>query len=271
MSKRLKLQRAEAEVILRTNEKNIDATTKRLLQKVVDKRPLSEEEIGEIEGIVANAQLQVQINTGDFQDDPVDQAPPDKESEAELEAVRKREAKKERVIARRQLVFEMRCQHPPVTVREICKRLSISMDTCMSDIQAIKLTHQQVLSETGENLAKLGGTVAQYDLIFRKAMTLSDAYTSPMAKAAMMRTALTALDGKTRLMGDTGIILRVPERQEILVAHADAGTVRERAAKLMQAQEQRTSNTIELPRIENKSRTELDDAIDAEADEVETT
>lgn len=271
MSKRLKLQRAEAEVILRTNEKNVDATTKRLLQKVVDKRPLSEEEIGEIEGIVANANLQVQIASGEFAEDPPDQAPPDKESEVELEELRKREAKKEKIVARRQLVFEMRCQHPPVTVREICKRLSISMDTCMKDIQAIKLTHAQILSETGENLAKLGGTVAQYDLIFRKAMTLSDSYTSPMAKAAMMRTALTALDGKTRLMGDTGIILRVPERQEILVAHADAGTVRERAAKLMQAQEQRTSSTIELPRIEAATRTEMDDAVDAELDEPETT
>lgn len=263
MSKRLKLQRDEAEVILRTNEKNIDATTKRLLQKVVDKRPLSEEEIGEIEGIIANAKLQVQIASGEFADDP--QVPADPDSERTLLANQKRQEKREKIIARRQLVFEMRCQHPPVTVREICRRLSISMDTCMSDIAAIKAEHSKVLSETGENLAKLGGTVAQYDLIYRKAMSLGDSYTSPMAKAAFLRTAISALDSKSRLMGDTGIIQRVPERQEILVAHADAGTVRERAAKLLEAQKS-SGDVIELPKLENR-RDELDAAIDAEEDD----
>lgn len=265
MSKRLKLQREEAEVILRTNEKNVDATTKRLLQKVVDKRPLSEEEIGEIEGIIANAKLQVSIATGTFEDESA-QLPPDARSEIELRDKLKRDEKRDRILARRQIIFEMRCQHPPVTVREICKRLSISMDTCMKDIAAIKDTHAKIMSETDENLTKLGGTIAQYDLIYRKAMTLADNYTSPMAKAAMLRTCLSALDSKSRLMGDTGIILRVPERQEILVAHADAGTVRERAAKLMAAQEERTSDVIDLPRIERTSRTEMDDAIDDEAD-----
>ena len=267
MSKRLKLQREEAEVILRTNEKNVDATTKRLLQKVVDKRPLSEEEIGEIEGIVINAKLQVAVATGTFQTD--DQAPPDPESEASLIANQKRQEVKDRIAARRQIVFEMRCQHPPVTVRDICKRLSISMDTCMSDIAAIKKEHATVLSQTDENLTKLGGTVAQYDLIYRKAMTLGDQFTAPMAKAAFLRTAISALDSKARLMGDTGIIQRVPERQEILVAHADAGTVRERAAKLMAAQEERTSDVIELPKLKER-RDEIDDAVEREMEDEQT-
>ena len=46
---KIKLKASEAAVILRTNQGNIDAAAKRILQKVVDKRPLSEDEIGELE------------------------------------------------------------------------------------------------------------------------------------------------------------------------------------------------------------------------------
>jgi hypothetical protein len=239
-AKRFKLSPEEAAVILRTNESNVDAMTKRLLQKVVDKRALSEEELGELEGITANHQLALAakehvLETGEDTPHALATRKAYKNAERDLA-----------VQARRRMVLELRTQQPPMSIRDIAKRLDCATDTVTKDLQALKENHGKIL-DSSFTLKILGQTVEQYDILYGKAMALGDHYSSPMAKAAFLRTAISALDSKSKLMGETGIIHRVPERQEILVAHADAGTVRDRVGRLIRAQEQRTSKTIELP------------------------
>lgn len=237
---RIQLKPEEAAVILRTDEKNVDAQTKRLLQKVVDKRPLSEEELGALEGIVANEMLRKKYQAHALQ--PGEDTPDAKKTRNTFRAIEQDIVQ----AARRRVVFELRNQHPPFTVREIADKMGIATDTVIRDLRAIRDQHNKVLDGSA-TIRILGHTCEQYDVLHGKAMALAELYTSPMAKAAFLRTAISALDSKAKLMGETGIIHRVPERQEILVAHADAGTVRDRVARLVHAQEHRTSKTIELP------------------------
>lgn len=239
----LKLKPSEAKVILAANVKNMDSRSKRILQKVVDKSPLSDDEIGELEGIVAAGRLELQLLEGKLEDKGSESAAELRNTFEHIEANMERRAK---ILDRRRIVMEWRCQHPPVPIKEICKRLNVCIDTVMNDIKRIKESHERAI-DASTSIRILGQTVEQYDVLHGKAMHLVDQYSSPMAKAALLRTAISALDSKARLMGETGIIHRVPERQEILVAHADAGTVKERVAKLIHAQEQRTSKTLELP------------------------
>lgn len=237
MSKRITLKAEEAAVILRTNEANVDATTKRLLQKVVDKRPLSEEEIGELEGIVANQQLLQEHK---------DSALAEGADTPDAKVTRHNFKRAERDLAvqsRRQTILEMRTQHPPVPIRAIAERLGISTDTVCKDIDAIRERHSKILDGT-MSVALLGQTCQQYDVLYGKAMALAEKYTGAQAKAAFMRTAISALDAKGRLMADTGVIQRVPERHEVLVA--DAGSVMDRVAKLAAAQAKRTSDVIDV-------------------------
>ncbi len=236
MSGRLKISPEEAKVILRTNEKNVDASTKRLLQKVVDKRPMSEEEIGELEGIIVNAQLVGQHNHA------LNNIAA--ETDNKLAKLTRRELEIS-IENRRRIIAELRSQQPPLSVRKIAEKLDVTTATVMNDINAIRAQHERIM-DSSKTLEMLGQTVNQYDILHGKAMALCDSFSSPMAKAAFLRTAISALDSKSKLMGETGIIHRVPERQEILVAHADAGTVRQRIEKLIRAQETRAAPVLEL-------------------------
>lgn len=256
------LKANEAATILAANVKNIDSRSKRILQKVVDKKPLSDEEVGELEGIVANAKVYQDLNdvgpeVSESEIRQVAAGETELSSAIETRSLRAIMKEGEEAIeaheyavtqrkARRRLVMELRMQHPPMPSRQIAEKLKVNRSTILNDIKMIKREHEKVL-DTSRTIELLGNTAEQYDVISGKAMTLADQYTNPMAKAALLRTALAAMDSKSRLMMETGIIHRVPERQEILVAHADAGTVRDRVAKLIHAQEQRSSKVLELP------------------------
>ena len=233
----LKLTANEAATILKANTLNIDHASKRILQKVVDKRTLSEDEVGILEGIIANDDLKLAMRSKtdlcDVQDGTT------KLTKMQLSE------KRQIAIDRQKIVAELRNQHPPVTIRDIAERLGVHTDTIQADMRAIREQNSRVLSAE-LSVQILGETVAQYDVLHGKCMALADKFSSPMAKSALLRTAISALDSKSRLMGETGIIHRVPERQEILVAHADAGTVRSRVAKLIRAQDERKAETIEL-------------------------
>jgi len=222
---------------------------KKILQKVVDKKRLSENEVGDLEGIIANEKLNRCLNTGDM---PTATA---RTSKAPLAVKKTRMAFRKiddeiAVFDRRRQVMEYRMQHPPMTVRAIAAKMEISVPTVLNDMQAIRDRHNRIL-DTRHTMRLLGQTVEQYDILHGKALALADSFTSPMAKAALLRTAISALDSKSRLMGETGVIHRVPERQEILVAHTNVGSVKERVARLIRAQEERTSPTLELPAAED--------------------
>lgn len=243
MSAPLSLKPGEARTILTADRANMDGRSKRILQKVVDKRPLSDDEVGELEGIVAGDKM-MQRALGDRLE-PTDQS--ERTLEVIDDAIRLNNERSEQAIERnnrRQVVLEMRMQHPPMAIRAIAKQLGVTTDTIMRDIKANRAKQAKILDVSNTQL--LGQTLSQYDIIHGTAMALVGSYSSPMAKAALLRTALSALDGKTKVMGETGVIHRVPERSEILVAHADRGTVRDRVAKLIHAQEQRTTHTIDL-------------------------
>ena len=244
----LKLKPSEAATILAANAKNMDNRSKRILQKVVDKNPLSDEEIGELEGLVAAGRLAAKLEDGSLSvtEEEEETIPLSSDLIPSKMVLRERMARRAAIEDRRRIVLELRCQHPPVSQVEIARRLKVNRTTIINDIQRIREKQEKTIDHS-TSLRLLGQTVDQYDILHGKAMALVDQYSSPMAKAALLRTAISALDSKTRVMGDTGMIVRVPERQEILVAHADAGTVKERVAKLIQAQEQRTSKTLELP------------------------
>jgi DNA-binding Lrp family transcriptional regulator len=231
----LKLTANEAATILKANLGNIDHASKRILQKVVDKRTLSDDEIGTLEGIVAN-----QGASDAEKNYALVPAGTKKLTEFETSEIKLAD------IDRQKLVAELRRQHPPVPMREIATRLGVGLDRVFRDVKAIEKRNSAILNAE-HSIQILGETVAQYDVLHGKCMALADKFTSPMAKSALLRTAISALDSKTRLMGETGIIHRVPERQEMLVVHADAGTVRSRVAALMRAQAERKSDTFELP------------------------
>ena len=245
----LKLKPSEAATILAANAKNMDNRSKRILQKVVDKNPLSDEEIGELEGLVAAGWLAAKLEDGSLSvtdEEEEETIPLSSDILPSKMIMRERMSRRAALEDRRRIVLELRCQHPPVSQVEIARRLKVNRTTIINDIQRIREKQEKTIDHS-TSLRLLGQTVDQYDILHGKAMALVDQYSSPMAKAALLRTAISALDSKTRVMGDTGMIVRVPERQEILVAHADAGTVKERVAKLIHAQEQRTSKTLELP------------------------
>jgi predicted ArsR family transcriptional regulator len=264
MSAPLKLTPREAKTILNANQSNMDSRAKRILQKVVDKRPLSDDEIGELEGIVVIETLVARVAENL-------EVPPEiaigtattikcamNKSERELQIIEARN--------RRKIVVELRAQHPPVPIREIAKRLGVNADTICEDLKKLRKQHEKVLDGV-DTLKILGQTVEQYDIMHGKALAWADAFSSPMAKAALLRTAISALDSKSRLMAETGIIHKVPQRQEILVAHADAGTVRERVAKLIRAQEDRSGDVLELAPVSEEL---VDTDLKEEDDDSET-
>ena len=236
----LKLTPTEAATILKANLNNIDHASKRILQKVVDKRTLSDDEVGTLEGIIANDRVMGR-GRREAREENESLMP---EGTLALATTRISEQKQE-ALDRQKVVAEWRRQHPPVPIREIAKRLGVHTDTVQTDIKAIRAQNQRILSAE-LSVQILGETVSQYDVLHGKCMVLADLFTSPMAKAALLRTAISALDSKAKLMAETGIIHRVPERQEILVAHANAGTVKSRVAALMKAQRQRKSDVLEL-------------------------
>lgn len=258
--KQFKLKPAEARVILDTDAKNFDATTKRLLQKVVDKRPLSEEEKGELEGIMAAHKLHEDVTSlskdrgdgeGNGMPEPMAAGQVARKIDQRLnhkwtDPVRLYQAaeENEELWDRRRVVMEMRSQHPPVSLNKIAEKLGIDHATVRRDILQSRRRYASVLGQKF-TLQMLGRTVDQYDVILGRAMSMIDQFSSPMAKAAFLRTAVSALDSKTRLMTETGIIQRVPERTEMLVAHANIGSVRERVQNLMIALKERNAPAAE--------------------------
>ena len=118
------------------------------------------------------------------------------------------------VTARRQLILEMRFRHPPVTIRDIGKKLGISTTTVMLDLKAIRTSNAKLLNcPDGRDL--LAETLAKFELIAAKCMTLADSHAGTQAKTGFIRAATTALEAKNKLMLDAGIIERAPARTTI--------------------------------------------------------
>lgn len=112
------------------------------------------------------------------------------------------------------MVLELRCQWPPMGIRQIAEKLGITRSIVWDDLQALKAIHRDMLD--GRDTAEMvGKTIDQWDIIIGKAMAGVETYSNPLHKAAMLRTASRGLEMKMDLLKETGLIeqmkLTLPE------------------------------------------------------------
>lgn len=195
----------QAKIVLASDATNVTEHEKRLLQKVVDKKPLSDAERGKLEGVMAKANSdQLRIRTA---------ASAGKAEARKTKSTIAIGTKDFAIAARRRLVLELRMRHPAPSISAIAEELKVNRDTIWRDICALRKEHAEVLDGRA-NMELLGQTLAQYDILHGKSMALAEQFSGPNAKATLLRTAGAALDSKTRLMADTGVIRRAPVKTE---------------------------------------------------------
>lgn len=117
--------------------------------------------------------------------------------------------------ARRRMVLELRCQWPPLGIRQIAEQLGISRNVVWDDLQALKQVHSDMLD--GRDTAEIvGRTLDQWDIIIGKAMKGVETYSSPLHKAAMLRTASRGLEMKMKLLEQTGLMAQMGKTLDTL-------------------------------------------------------
>ncbi len=202
---------ADAQVVLQADTANAAKPNKALVEKVAEGRGLTPTERDDLEGTIANAQV-VQL-TASIAETSTKFAPGKHQH--------KRTREKDLAVAsRRQLIMEYRSQHPPIQIRDIAKRLGISPATVMKDIAALRIRHSQFM-EGMDGMEIIGRTLDQYDMLAGKQQALAESYTSPKAKAAMLKNVQSCLEAKANLMADVGLIRRAPARIDNRHANAD--------------------------------------------------
>ena len=197
----------EATTVLAANAKNLPDDVTAALRQVASGQPLETKQREILESIVAEGKAKQNATATAREADPKDR--PEKK-------IGRNGKKRERdlaVHARRLLILDMRFRHPPVPMRQIAKDLNISTNTVVADMNAIRRDNAELLSgNAGRDL--LGETLARYELIAGKAMTMAEDHKGTNAKARFLRTATDALEAKTRLALDAGVIRKAPTKIE---------------------------------------------------------
>jgi hypothetical protein len=107
--------------------------------------------------------------------------------------------------ARRKLVLELRCQWPPMGIRQIAEKLGITRNMVWDDLQALKQMHADII-DGRDTAAMVGETMDLWEMIVGKALRLVDTYSNPLAKAAMLRVAGTGLENRMALLREAGLL-----------------------------------------------------------------
>ena len=196
---------ADAKTIIKADDSNAVKREAEIVERVAQGRALTAETRGELEGTILNAEMaQISTTTATSKDAGKHRSPG------------KHAARDLAIAARRQLVLEARTHYPPFTIRQIAERLKIAVQTVMRDIAALREQNAHILDGSA-NAEILGRAFMQLDILYGKAISQAENYTSPTSKAQFQRNAAQALEAKIKLMLDTGVLKKAPDRQEVTV------------------------------------------------------
>lgn len=186
----------DARTVLDADDAN-RRSSKRVVQKAAEKKPLSKRERSELEGVATPKPL------------------PPKAPEQPKKRGNGRSAEKDlAVIARRRRVYRMRMEHPPVPIREIANLLDVDTKTVMSDLKALRASFAKA-DIARENIEALGKSIAELEILAGEALADMKRYTAAGDRAMLARTALAALKERNQILMDVGIITKVPDKIEL--------------------------------------------------------
>ena len=92
-----------------------------------------------------------------------------------------------------------------VSQTTIAEMLGVHRNTVANDVKELRKNHREDVKDADVH-DELGDTVAKYDEIFKYAMAEYSTADKPRERAQFMDKALAALDKKTRLMVETGVL-----------------------------------------------------------------
>ena len=107
------------------------------------------------------------------------------------------------IAERRDTVWEMLVRGVPQVV--IAKTLNVHRNTIANDVRELRRTHREDVADNDVH-DTLGDAVAKFDEIFKYAMQEYSTVEKPREKAQFLEKALSAMDKKTRLLVETGIL-----------------------------------------------------------------
>lgn len=109
----------------------------------------------------------------------------------------------EAIAERRETVWEMLVRGVPQVV--IAKTLNVHRNTIANDVKELRRTHRKEVKDNDVH-ETLGDSVAKFDEIFKYAMQEYSTVEKPREKAQFLEKALSAMDKKTRLLVETGVL-----------------------------------------------------------------
>lgn len=110
---------------------------------------------------------------------------------------------KEETEDRRRQVWEMLVRGTPQTV--IAKTLGVHRNTVNSDVRELRKRHRSKVKDSDVH-EELGDAIAKYDELFKLAMEELSVAEKETHRTQFMEKAIQALNAKTRLLVDTGIL-----------------------------------------------------------------
>jgi hypothetical protein len=190
----IELTAAQARTVLKANRANIPKHTAALLSKVARNKPLTDRERGLLEGVIVNAERKRR----EGQNGTKRRAGADRMGRTERDFA---------VAVRRRRVLECRMRMLPV--RDIAAELGIDKKTVCADLKALE--KEFAAFAPTENRALLAQQIAQMDILIGENTAMAAKFTAPSAKAAFLRNAAQAMQDKTRLLENVGVIKVVPK------------------------------------------------------------
>jgi hypothetical protein len=110
---------------------------------------------------------------------------------------------KEQIADRRKTVWEMLVMGVPQVT--IAKTLNVHRNTITNDVRELRKLHREEVKDTDVH-ETLGDAVAKFDEIFKYAMQEYSTADKAREKAQFLEKAIAAMDKKTRLLVETGVL-----------------------------------------------------------------
>lgn len=110
---------------------------------------------------------------------------------------------KEDIADRRKTVWEMLVRGIPQVV--IASTLNVHRNTIANDVKELRKQHREQVKDTDVH-ETLGDSVAKFDEIFKYAMHEYSTADKSREKAQFLEKAISAMDKKTRLLVETGVL-----------------------------------------------------------------
>jgi len=110
---------------------------------------------------------------------------------------------REQIAERRAAVWEMVVRGVPQAV--IAKTLNVHRNTVVTDVKELRKMHRKAVKDSDVH-DTLGDSVAKFDEIFKYSMQEFSTAEKAREKAQFLEKAIAAMDKKTRLLVETGVL-----------------------------------------------------------------